>query len=296
MLPRELLREIRKIEIRTRHLVDSVYAGGYRSVFKGRGIEFAGIRQYVRGDEFRSIDWKVSARMGTFQVREHIEERELQVVILLDLSGSMAFGSGSKEKRETAVEFAAAMAMSAARSNDRVGICLGADSVEKYVPPAKGPRHILRLIRELLYFLPTGKGTDLRPAVEFLNHSLNRRSIVFLVTDGLDLPPMERSLRTLAAHHDVVMALVSDPREQEIPDVGLVEIEDPETGEDWVVDTSDRSLIGSSLNAWRARRGLLLEFCRRQGIDILDLIAGESVVRPICRLFAARERRLARRI
>ncbi|HNW35450.1 MAG TPA: DUF58 domain-containing protein, partial [Candidatus Ozemobacteraceae bacterium] len=160
MLPRELLREIRQIEIRTRHLVDSVYAGGYRSIFKGRGIEFAGIREYSRGDEYRSIDWRVTARTGDLHVREHIEERELQMVVALDLSASMSFGTGSREKRETAVEFSAAMTMAADRNNDRVSICLFTDRVEMFVPPAKGRTHVLRLIHDLLYTLPENKASD----------------------------------------------------------------------------------------------------------------------------------------
>ena len=194
MLPRDLLKEVRKIEIKTNRLVDSVYAGGYKSVFKGRGLEFAGIRQYYRGDEFKSIDWKTSARSGRFQVREHVEEREIQVIIALDLSASMAFGTGSREKRETAVEFGAAMALAAARNNDRVGVCLFTDRVEKFIGPAKGKTHILHVIRELLYFIPENKASDPRPALGFLNKSLNRRSVVFFVTDGIDLPEITREL------------------------------------------------------------------------------------------------------
>ncbi len=293
MLPKELLAEVRKIEIKTRHLVDSVYAGGYRSVFKGRGIEFAGIREYYRGDEFRSIDWKVTARTGDLHVREHIEERELQVVVALDLSASMAFGSGSREKRETAVEFGAAMTLAAARNNDRVGICLFTDQVEKYIPPAKGPTHNLRLIRELLYFLPGRKQSDVRPALAFLNRSLGRRSVVFLVTDAVDLPPMERELRLSAARHDLILVTVRDRREEEIPDVGLLEIEDPETGEEFLWDTADPAVRERFQTTEREARARLTTLCRRLGIDVIPLVAGASVIDPICRLFAARERRQA---
>jgi uncharacterized protein (DUF58 family) len=292
MLPRELLAQVRRIEIRTRHLVDSVYAGGYRSVFKGRGIEFAGIRGYTRGDEFRSIDWKVSARTGSLHIREHIEERELQVMVALDLSGSMAFGSGAKEKRETAVEFGAAMTLAAARNNDRVGICLFTDQVEKHIPPAKGRTHNLRLIRELLYFLPNRKTSDPRPVLRFLNRSLTRRSVVFLVTDGLDVPPLNRELRITAAHHDLIVVLIHDPREREIPDVGLIELEDPETGEEWILDTGNRARIEEFLARARAKEQAFRDECRRMGVDVLELKAGESVVHPICRLFSQRERRV----
>ena len=294
MLPSDLLRQVKKIEIKTKHLVDSVYAGGYRSVFKGRGIEFSGIRNYYRGDEFRSIDWKVSARTGQFHVREHVEERELQVVMALDLSGSMAFGTGTKEKRETAVEFAAAMAMAAARNNDRVGVCMFTDHVEKYIRPAKGQTHILRIIRDLLYFLPKNKGSDIRPTLDQLNRSLSHRSVVFLITDGVQLAPMERELKVAAARHDLIMVLLHDPLEERIPDVGLIEVEDPETGEEGVWDTSSPKAVTEFFTEVQEKREKLVGFCHRLGIDTLPLQAGESVVQPICRLFAERERRIGR--
>lgn len=293
MLPRELLAEIRHIEIRTRHLVDSVYAGGYRSIFKGRGIEFAGIREYSRGDEYRSIDWRVTARTGDLHVREHIEERELQMAVALDLSASMSFGTGSREKRETAVEFAAAMAMAADRNNDRVGICLFTDRVEKFVPPAKGRTHVLRLIRDLMYTLPENKASDARPALAFLNHSLRRRSIVFLVTDGISLPAMERELRITAARHDLILVLVEDQRERTMPDVGLIELEDPETGEETIWDTSDPASVAKFMDEAHRNRTERLTRAKRLGIDVIRLNAGESVIRPICRLFAEREKRAA---
>jgi len=293
MLPKELLKEVRRIEIKTGHLVDSLYSGGYRSVFKGRGIEFAGIREYYRGDEYRSIDWKVSARTGKFHVREHIEERELQLVVALDLSASMAFGSGSREKRESAVEFAAAMSLAAERNNDRAGVCLFTDRVEKFIQPAKGRTHVLRLIRELLYFMPQHRKTDLRAPLDFLNSTLNRRSIVFLVTDGLTIQSLERELRIAAAKHDLIMVLVRDPRENLLPDVGLIEIEDPETGAEMMFDTSDRDAVAELSR----RQGLLdeefMKTCRKLGLDVIRLTAGESVVKPVCRLFSERERKMA---
>jgi uncharacterized protein (DUF58 family) len=295
MLPKDLLKEIRKIEIRTRYLVDSVYTGGYRSVFKGRGIEFAGIRKYYRGDEYRSIDWKVTARTGDLHVREHNEERELQVMVALDLSGSMGFGTGKREKRETAVEFASAMVMSAAENNDRAGILMFTDRVEKHVMPQKGKTHVLRLIRELLYFIPEGKTTDVRPALHFMNKSLKTRSVIFLVTDAIDLPPMERELAITAAKHDLILVSVRDKREDEIPDVGLIELEDPETGEEAVLDASNTAFVKSFLEAERERKKAVKEMCGRIGVDSVDLVAGESVVRPICKLFAERESRMRTR-
>ncbi|HNX77001.1 MAG TPA: DUF58 domain-containing protein [Candidatus Rifleibacterium sp.] len=293
MLPKELLKEVRRIEIKTGHLVDSLYSGGYRSVFKGRGIEFAGIREYYRGDEFRSIDWKVSARTGKFHVREHIEERELQMVVALDLSASMAFGSGSREKRESAVEFAAAMSLAAERNNDRAGVCLFTDRVEKFIQPAKGRTHVLRLIRELLYFIPERRKTDLRAALDFLNATINRRSIVFLVTDALGINDFARELRITAARHDLIMVMVRDPREIELPDVGLIEVENPETGEETIFDTSDRQAVAELTSHQKQLDDAFVKTCRRLGIDVIRLIAGESVVKPVCQLFSERERRMA---
>lgn len=292
MLPKELLREVRLIEIKTRHLVESLYAGGYRSVFKGRGIEFAGIRQYYRGDEFRSIDWKVTARTGDFHVREHIEERELQVIVALDLSASMEFGSGNKEKRESAVEFAAAMSMAAEKNHDRVGACLFTDDVEKFIVPAKGKTHILRLIRELLYFVPKSKKTDIKSFLNFMNSTISRRSIVFMVTDAINIADVDRELRITAARHDIILVLMRDQREREIPDVGLIEIEDPETGEETLFDTSDKTAVEELLRRRTLSEQTLLQRCRVLGIDVIEIIAGESVVKPVCRLFSERERRL----
>lgn len=293
MLPKELLKEVGKIEIKTRHLVDSLYSGGYRSVFKGRGIEFAGIREYYRGDEFRSIDWKVSARTGNLHVREHIEERELQVVVALDLSASMAFGTGSREKRESAVEFAAAMTLAAERNNDRAGVCLFTDRVEKFIPPAKGRTHVLRLIRELLYFIPAHRKTNLKAPLDFLNSTLSRRSVVFLVTDALRIGPIERELKVAAARHDLILVMIRDPREKTLPDVGLVELEDPETGEEAIFDTSDREAVKKLLELQEQQDEIFVKTCRNFGIDLIKLTAGESVVKPVCELFSEREKRIA---
>lgn len=288
MLSKELLKEVGRIEIRTRQLVDSLYAGSYKSIFKGHGMEFAGIRQYYRGDDFRSIDWKVSARTGDLHIREHTEERELQIIIALDLSGSMAFGSGSKEKRESAVEFAAVMSLVAERNNDRSGICLFTDRVEKFVPPAKGKSHVLRLIRDLSFFIPKNKKTNLSAPLDFLNSTLNRRSVIFLVSDGINNGSIERQLKVTAAKHDLILVTVRDPREQNIPDVGMIEVEDPETGDEIILDTSNRKIIESILAEQRKRDEQLEKNCKNMGIDLIQLIAGESVAQPVVKLFAQR--------
>jgi len=288
LLPKELLKEVRRIEIKTRQFVDSLYSGTYRSVFKGRGIEFAGIRMYYRGDDFRNIDWKVSARAGKLHIREHIEERELQVVVALDLSASMAFGSGSREKRETAVEFAAAMALVADRNNDRAGVCLFTDKAEKFIPPSKGKTHILHLIRELLYYIPQRQGTDLKAPLDFLNSTLSRRSVVFLVTDALDAGEIESQLKIASFRHDLILVLVRDKRESDLPDVGLIELEDPETGEEIVFDTSDKRLVEEFKTKIEARDREFEKMCKNLGIDMIKLSAGKSIVEPVCCLFSNR--------
>ncbi len=289
MLSKELLKEVGRIEIRTRQLVDSLYSGSYKSVFKGHGMEFAGIRQYYRGDDFRSIDWKVSARSGNLHIREHTEERELQVIIALDLSGSMAFGSGSKEKRESAVEFAAVMSLAAERNNDRAGICLFTDRVEKYVPPAKGKSHVLRLIRDLSFFIPQNKGTNLSAALDFLNSTLSRRSVIFLVSDGINVGSIERQLKVTAAKHDLIIVNVRDPREKVIPDIGMIEVANPETGEEYILDTSSKKVVEELLKAQKKQDEQLEKICRNSGVDLIQLVAGESVAKPVVKLFAQRE-------
>lgn len=289
MLSKELLKEVGRIEIRTRQLVDSLYSGSYKSVFKGHGMEFAGIRQYYRGDDFRSIDWKVSARSGDLHIREHTEERELQVIIALDLSGSMAFGTGSKEKRESAVEFAAVMSLAAERNNDRTGICLFTDRVEKYVPPAKGKSHVLRLIRDLSFFIPQNKGTNLSAVLDFLNSTLSRRSVIFLVSDGINVGSIERQLKVTAAKHDLIIVNVRDPREKVIPDIGMIEVANPETGEEFILDTSSKKVVDELFKAQKKQDEQLEKICRNSGVDLIQLVAGESVAKPVVKLFAQRE-------
>lgn len=288
MLSKELLKEVGRIEIRTRQLVDSLYAGSYKSVFKGHGMEFAGIRQYYRGDDFRSIDWKVSARTGDLHIREHTEERELQVIIALDLSGSMAFGSDSKIKREAAVEFAALMSLVAEKNNDRAGVCLFTDQVEKYIQPAKGKSHVLRLIRDLSFFEPKHKKTKLSAPLDFLNSTLRRRSVIFLVSDTIDIDSVERQLKVTAAKHDLIIVNVRDPRESVIPDVGMIEIENPETGEEILFDTSSKRIVESVLAEQRQRDEKLENICRSMGVDLVNLVVGEPVSKPVIKLFAQR--------
>lgn len=291
MLPKQLLKEIKKIEIKTKQLVEAGYAGNYKSVFKGRGVEFAGIREYYRGDEYRSIDWKVTARSGKLHVKEHIEERELQVIIALDLSRSMAFGSGTKEKRETAVEFASAIIYSASSNNDRTGICLFTDKIEKYIPPAKGTVHNLRLIRELLYYLPQSYKTDISNALNFLINTITRRSVIFFITDSNTLEHAQKELKVISNKHDFILVIVIDQRETELPNIGLIELEDPETGEEVLFDTSNRKIVDQLLHQQMLNKLKILDLCKKIGIDKIELQAGKPIIEPLSKLFSEREKR-----
>jgi len=242
MLTPELFKKIRRIEIRTRRLVNSSFAGEYHAIFKGRGMEFDEVRPYQRGDEVRTIDWNVTARTGELYVKRYIEERELTVMLLVDASASGQFGTINRFKREIAAELAAVLAFSAISNNDKVGLLIFTDQVELFIAPRKGRRHVLRLIRDLLAFEASGYQTDLKLGLETLNHMLKRRSIIFLLSDFLSPPDSYRSILQVSnRRHDIIAVTISDPREHEWPDVGLVALEDAETGEVQWVDTSSRS-------------------------------------------------------
>src|SRR6476469_5034401 len=234
-VPPEILRQVKLLELRTRGMVNSLFAGEYRSVFKGQGMEFAEVREYQVGDEVRSIDWNVTARMRRPFVRRYEEERELTVMLAVDLSGSERFGTVRRFKSELASELAAVLAMSAVRNNDRVGILLFTDRIEHVVPPRKGRRHVLRIIRDLLAFEPKGKGTDLAGAIDYLARMLSQHAIVFIVSD-FQADDLEHPLKILAQHHDVVAVTVEDPSEMELPNLGVARFVDPETGETVEVD------------------------------------------------------------
>jgi len=238
MLPKEILRKIRRIEIQTRHLVNDVFSGEYHSVFKGRGMEFSEVREYQRGDSVRTIDWNVTARMGRPFVKKFVEERELTVILMVDASSSGEFGSGRKTKREIAAEISALLAFSAIKNNDRVGLIIFTDQVEKFVSPKKGTKHALRVIRELLYFHPRGRGTDIAAALEYLNRLTRRRAVVFLISDFLT-SGYEPALRVINKRHDLAAITIIDPRELSLPKVGHIQLEDAETGELIMLDTWD---------------------------------------------------------
>jgi uncharacterized protein (DUF58 family) len=297
----ELLRKVRRIEIRTSRLVSDVLAGQFRSAFKGRGMEFEEVRPYQYGDDVRSIDWNVSARTGFPHVKLFREERELTVMLAVDLSGSLAFGTHAQLKRELAAEIAATVAFSAIRSNDRVGLICFTDRVELVVPPRKGPRHVLRIVRDLLAFEPGHRGTDVGEAIEEANRILSRRAVVFVVSDWRSpatLPdgrePWEDALRIARMRHDVIPVLVRDRRERELPDVGLAEFEDEETGERIVVDLGSRKVRERFARLAAAEDSLLDDTLRRLGSEAIRVETGGDFVGPLTAFFRRREARRAR--
>jgi uncharacterized protein (DUF58 family) len=293
-VPPEVLRQVRLIELRTRRLVNSLFAGEYRSIFKGYGMEFAEVREYDPGDEVRSIDWNVSARMGRPFVKRYIEERELTVMLVVDLSGSSQFGTVSRFKAEMAIELAAVLTMSAVRNNDRVGALLFTDHVEHVVPPRKGRRHALRIIRDVLVHQPEGKGTNIGGALEYLNRLLPHRAIVFLISDLID-PGLERPLKYLSQRHDVVVAPLEDPAEWTLPDIGVARFVDPETGQVVSVDTSDRRVREGFQQASEAERAARRQLLRRLAIDEVPVNTKDGYLEALLRFFRARGRRVRRR-
>jgi uncharacterized protein (DUF58 family) len=241
MLTKELLKQVRQIEIKTRGVVNEVFSGEYHSVFKGRGMEFSEVREYQIGDDIRTIDWNVSARFGHPYVKIFEEERELTLMLLVDLSGSLVFGSVEKTKQQIAAELTAILAFSAMKNNDKVGLVLFTDQIEKFVPPRKGKSHVLRIIREVLSFEPRGNKTDIKVALEYFNHSVKKKSIAFLISDFID-EGYDKILRIVGKKHDLVNILLEDPRETEIPKVGLIKLKDAETGKTRYVDSSNKNV------------------------------------------------------
>jgi uncharacterized protein (DUF58 family) len=290
MLSSDLLRRIRRIQIRTDRLVTDVLAGQYHSAFKGRGMEFEEVRPYLVGDDVRTIDWNVSARLGEPHVKLFREERELTVILAVDLSGSLGFGSRGELKRELVAEIAGTLAFSAIRNNDKVALLAFTDRIELFVPPRKGPRHVLRIVRELIALEPRGRGTDLPAAIEELRRIFRRRGVMFLVGDFLD-EAWERPFRALRQRHDLIPIVVEDERERRLPDVGLLELTDAERGDRLVLDTSDRRVRRRFAALADARRELQTDTFRRLGADPIRISTGESFVDPIAAYFRRREAR-----
>jgi uncharacterized protein (DUF58 family) len=289
-VPADVLRQVRRLELRTRRLVDSRFAGDYRSLFKGQGMEFAEVREYQPGDEVRTIDWNVSARMGRPFVKRYVEERELTVMLALDVSGSASFGTADRAKGELVSELAAVLALAAVRNNDRIGLLCFSDRVEHAVPPRKGRRHALRLVRDLLTLQPQGTRTAFAPALERLGRLLPHRSVVFVCSD-FQGPDLERPLSRLAQRHDVIAVTVEDVAELQLPAVGVARLIDPESGEVVEVDTSDpavRAWFTAQIDAeQRARQSLFA----RLGIDEVVVRTDTGYVEPLLTFFQARARR-----
>jgi uncharacterized protein (DUF58 family) len=289
-IPPEVLRQVKLLELRTRGLVNSLFTGEYHSVFKGQGMEFSEVREYQPGDEVRAIDWNVTARMGHPYVKRFIEERELTVMLAVDLSGSERFGTVSRFKSELATELSAVLAMSAIRNNDRVGALTFTDRVEYVVPPGKGRRHVLRLVRDLLVREPQGRGTDIAGALDYLAHMLSHRAIVFLISDFVDTS-IEQPLKLLARRHDVVAVTIEDPRERLLPDLGLARFTDPETGATVDVDTGDSGVRTSFERSVRAERDARTHLFHRLAIDEIAVRTDRSYVEPLLHFFRLRETR-----
>lgn len=289
MIPRELFKKIRRIEIRTKGLVNNVFGGEYHSAFKGRGIEFSEVRPYQIGDDIRSIDWNVSARVGEPYVKIFEEEREQTLMLVVDVSGSEDFGSHGRFKRELAAEICAIVAFSAIQNNDKVGLLLVSDQVELFVPPKKGRRHVLRLIRDLFAHRPQSRGTNLSVALNHLLHVLRRRSIVLLLSDFFDRG-FVKPLRVLAHRHDTVAVQLHDPREEELPAVGLVHLTDAETGETVVLDTGSNRTRRLFAQQAEARQAELADLFRRIRLDHISIRTDENYVEPLVRFFRHRHR------
>jgi uncharacterized protein (DUF58 family) len=291
VISRELVKKLKKIEIYTSRLANDQLAGSYHSVFKGRGMAFSEVRQYQPGDDVRFIDWNVSARMNDTYVKVFTEEREMTVMLLVDLSASGRFGSAEKPKVETVAEVAALLAFSAIKNNDRVGLILFTDRVERFVPPKKGRSHVMRVVTEILNADPEGEGTDLGVALDLLGGIGKRRTVAFLISDFI-ADQYEKPLKVVSAKHDLIPIQIVDPREDELPDVGLALIEDLETGEIVEVDTSDLDVRADYAREAQRQRAAREHLFRRLQLDHVTVSTDHDFVRPLAELFRLRQRRL----
>jgi uncharacterized protein (DUF58 family) len=294
MLPREVIRQIRRLQLTARRAVEDLLGGEYHSVFKGAGLAFEEVRAYQPGDDIRAIDWNVTARMGHPFIKRFIEERELTVFLAVDCSGSQQFGSRAQQKREVAAELAAVLAFSAISNNDRVGLVQFTDRIERFLPPRKGTRHVLRLIRDVLFYQPEHRGTSLREGLDFLNRVLHRRTIVFLLSDFLDRG-YESAFKRTGRRHDLIAVRISDPFEDELPAVGLLELEDAETGQRLLLDTKSAAVRNAFRAAAEQRRAALVQLARQARVDLIEVATNGGHLDALIRFFRLRERRLRRR-
>lgn len=290
MISREILKKVRRLEIQTRGLVNDIFAGEYHSVFKGRGMDFMEVREYYPGDDVRTIDWNVTARMGHPYVKLFQEERELTVMLLVDVSSSGEFGTYERMKGEIAIEICALLAFSAIKNNDKVGLIIFTDKIEKFVPPKKGRSHVLRVLRELFYHQPQGTKTDIALVLEYLSRVMRRRSVVFLVSDFIS-EGYERALSIANKRHDIIAIQIIDPREIEIPDIGFIELEDAETNETFLLNTSDseiRSLFSERALQEKSARDKLFQSIN---VDSIEIRTDQPYVEPLIKFFRMRAKR-----
>jgi len=290
MIPKEILKKVKRIEIQTRGLVNDVFSGEYHSVFKGRGMDFAEVREYMMGDDIRTIDWNVTARMGHPFVKIFEEERELTVMLIVDVSSSGEFGTVAQMKGEIAAEICALLAFSAIKNNDKVGLIIFSNDVEKFVMPKKGKSHVLRVVRELLYHNPKGRQTNIAAALEFLSRVTQRRAVVFLVSDFI-CTDYEKALQIANKRHDIVAITITDPREVEMPSIGFLELEDAETGETFLIDTSNmdvRNEFSTRTTETKLKRGKLF---KSMNVDYIDIMTDRSYIEPMIRFFRMRAKR-----
>ena len=291
MIPTEILKKVKRIELRTRNLVNTIFAGEYHSVFKGKGMAFAEVREYQPGDDVRTIDWNVTARMGDPFVKVFDEERELTVILMVDASASGDFGTVAQMKGEIGAEICALLAFSAIQNNDRVGLIIFTDEVELFIPPKKGKKHVLRVIRELLYFQPSGRSTNIDTALEYLNRVTYRRSVVFLVSDFF-ASDYEKALRVANRRHDLVAIALEDPREYDLPAIGIVELEDAETGEGIMVDFGDSAVRDAFQKLTRKERDERDSLFRRMGLDAVNISTQGAYHEPLMQFFRMRAKKI----
>jgi len=290
MQTKELLKQVRQIEIKTKGLVNQVFSGEYHSVFKGRGMEFSEVREYSFGDDVRNIDWNVTARFGHPFIKIFEEERELTVMLVVDLSGSLFFGTLEKTKQQIAAELSAILAFSALKNNDKVGLILFSDHIEKFVPPRKGKTHVLRIIRELLSFEPKGKTTNIKTALEYLNNTIKKRSIVFFISDFID-EGYEKILRIAGKKHDFIGIVLNDQKELEIPKIGLVKFQDAETGEERFIDTTDKNFQKQYNDYIQKSRDNRRSLFLSSRLDAIQINTHLPYIKPLVDFFRLRGRR-----
>ncbi|GAB4282835.1 MAG: DUF58 domain-containing protein [Marinilabiliales bacterium] len=283
----DILKKVRKIEIKTRGLSHQIFAGEYHSAFKGKGMIFSEVREYQYGDSIRNIDWNVTARFNHPYVKVFEEERELTVILVIDVSGSKNFGTNKQLKRYLITEVSAVLAFSAIQNNDKIGVIFFSDKVEKFIPPKKGRQHILRIIRELIDFKPENQGTNISSALKFLTDAIKKRSIAFIISDFVD-DNFEDSLKIASRKHDVVALQVKDRREINFPDIGLVKVFDPETNESVWIDTSNQKTRNDYRKWWENHNATIKKIFSKNGIDSVDILTGEDYVKPLINLFKMR--------